>query len=67
MKVPKGSMIVLKGEIFGGLYRLVGNVQMDGAAGRASISNSSERQAARKKQVVFASSAEGGINHGGSS
>ena len=59
LKVSKGAMVVLIGEMFRGLYRLVGNVQAGGAAGRATISDSSDRQVVRRKRVTFASSAKG--------
>jgi len=58
-------MIVLKGEMFKGLCRLVGNVQMGGATRGATISDSSRRHIARRKQVTFACSVEGGIDFGG--
>jgi len=49
------------------LYRLVGNVQNGGARGRASTSDLSEGQIARRKQVMFAFLVEGGDDLGGSS
>ena len=60
-------MVVLKGEMFRGLYRLVGNVQIDGAAGTATTSDSSRRQVARRKRVTFASSTKGYDDRTGSS
>jgi len=60
-------MVVLKGEISKGLYRLVGNVQTGGAAGSATISDSSRRQVAGRKRVTLASWTKGGDNHSGSS
>jgi len=52
-------MIVLKGEMSRGLHRLIGDVQTSGAARRTTRSESSTRQAARRKQVTLVSLAEG--------
>jgi len=60
-------MVVLKGEISKALYKLVGNVQTGGVAGSATISDSSGRQVAGRKQVTFASSTKGGDDLSGSS
>ena len=60
LKVSKGAMVVLKGEMSGGLYRLVGKVQIDGAAREATTSDSSKRHAVGRKWVTFASGVEGG-------
>jgi len=65
--VSKGDVVVLKGEMSRGLYRLVGNVQMGGAVGRTTASNSSERQVARRMRVTFGSSAKGCDDLSGSS
>ena len=67
LNVSKGAMVVLKGEISGGLYKLVGNVQMGGVAGRTTASDSSKRQVARMKRVTFVSSAKGCDDLSGSS
>ena len=67
MKVSKGVMIVLKGEMFRGFYRLVGNVQMSRAVMGAPTSDSSKRWVARRKRVMFASSVKGSGDFGGSS
>ena len=65
LKVSKGAMVVLKGEMSGGLYRLVGKVQTGGAIREATTSNSSKRHVARRKRVMFASSVKGGGDLGG--
>jgi len=39
LQVFKGSMVIIKGEIFGDFYKFVGNVQMGEDAGRASTSD----------------------------
>ena len=48
----------------GGLYRIVGNVQMGRATRGATTSDSSKRHIARRKWVTFASSVEGGDDLG---
>ena len=52
-------MVVLKKQMSRSLYRLVGNVQMNGATGRTTTSHSSERQVARRKRVTCVSLAKG--------
>ena len=59
LNVSKGAVVVLNGEMSRGLYKLVGNVQTVGAAGRTTRSDSSERQVARRKWRTFVSSARG--------
>jgi len=46
LKVFKGVVVVLKGEISGGLYRPIGNVQMGGAIRGATTSDTSKRHVA---------------------
>ena len=53
------AMVVLKGKMSRGFYRHVGNVQIGGAAGRATTSDSSGRQVIRGKQLTFASLTKG--------
>jgi len=60
LKVSKGAIVVLKGQMSRCLYRLVENVQMGGAARGAIASDSSEKGVARRKWLMFASSIEGG-------
>ena len=60
MKVSKGGMVVLKGKMPRGLYRLVGNVHIGGAIWGAFTSNSSERHIASRERVILAFSTEGG-------
>ena len=67
MKVSKGAIVVLKGEMSRGLHRLVGNMQTGGVAGRATTSDSSDRLVVRRKQVTFTSSAKGDDDLSGSS
>ena len=52
-------MVVLKGEMPRCLYKLVENVQTGGTAGRATTSDSSDKQVVRRKQLTFGSSAKG--------
>ena len=42
-----GTMVVLKEGMFGGLYRLIGNVQLGRAMGRAFANDSREKEVAR--------------------
>ena len=53
LKVSKGAVLVLKGEMSKGLYRLVGNMQMGGATKEATTIDSRKRHAARRKRVTF--------------
>jgi len=45
-------------------YRLIGNVQMGETTGSTSTSDLGGRQVAMRKQLTFASSVEGGGDHG---
>ena len=60
-------MVVLKGEMSRGLYKLAGNVQTGGAAGTTTASDTSKRQVVRRKGVTFLSSAKGCNDLSGSS
>jgi len=51
-------MVVLKGEMSRGLYKLAGNVQTSGAPGTTTVIDSSKRQVVRRKRVTFHSSAK---------
>jgi len=52
-------MVVLKGEMSRGFYKLIGNARTGGAVGGNTTSDSSERQVARRKRVTLVSSAKG--------
>ena len=67
LDVSKGALVVLKGEMSRGLYRLIRNVQTGGAGGRTTTSDLSEGQVATRKRVTFVSSAKGCDNLSGSS
>ena len=67
LDVSKGALVVLKGEMSRGLYRLIRNVQTGGAGGRTTTSDLSESQVARRKRVTFVSLAEGYDELSGSS
>jgi len=58
LMVSNGAMVVLRGEMSSGLYRLIGNVHTGGTAGRASTNDSSRRKVTRRKRVTFASPIE---------
>jgi len=65
LKISKEGMVVLKEEMSGGLYRLVGNMEISGAARGATTSDSNKRHVVRRKQVTFASSVEHSSDLGG--
>jgi len=52
LKASKGIKVVMKEEMYGGLYRLIGNVQMGEAARKAYTSDLCGRYVARSKGDV---------------
>ena len=52
LKASKGTKVVMKGEMYGGLYRLIGNLQMGEVARKAYTSDLCGRYVVRSKGNV---------------